>query len=143
MYSVFQHRFESVWIVITWLYLGVLEIVMDVKELSEGRFRRADNNRAALLGLVAQCLGDDFIELLDGTAPSEQRLDCASWITPREQEALEPQIEKLRKDLEERLAALGLNAVIYIASDSALSEEQGRIRARLYGDEGKVRPLRG
>ena len=116
---------------------------MDVKELSEGRFRRADNNRAALLGLVAQCLGDDFIELLDGTAPSEQRLDCASWITPREQEALEPQIEKLRKDLQERLAVLGLNAVIYIASDSALSEEQGRIRARLYGDEGKVRPLRG
>ena len=40
---------------------------MDVKELSEGRFRRADNNRATLLGLVAQCLGDDFIELLDGT----------------------------------------------------------------------------
>jgi hypothetical protein len=116
---------------------------MDVKELSEGRFRRADNNRATLLGLVAQCLGDDFIELLDGTAPSEQRLDCASWITPREQEALEPQIEKLRKDLQERLTALGLNAVIYIASDSALQEEQGRIRARLYGDEGKVRPLRG
>jgi hypothetical protein len=58
--------------------------------------------------------------LLDGAAPSEQRLDCASWVTPREQERLGPAIEKLRQDLEERLAALGLNAVIYIASDSAL-----------------------
>jgi hypothetical protein len=34
---------------------------MEMNDLSEGRFRRADNNRAALLSLVAQCLGDDFL----------------------------------------------------------------------------------
>jgi hypothetical protein len=106
---------------------------MTLSELSQVRFKLADSLRAVLLGLVARTLGDDFLELVDGTAPSEQRLDSAIWLTPAEEAELETKLDALRNDVDERLTAMGLRGVLYIASDAALLEERSRVRTKLYG----------
>jgi len=108
---------------------------MTFADLSQGRFKAADSMRAALLSLIAQTLGDDFLELVDGTAPSEQRLDCAIWLTPTDEQAgHQEKLDVLKREIEVTLAALGMRGHLYVASDATLLDERSRIRARLYGD---------
>ena len=108
---------------------------MTFADLSQGRFKAADSMRAALLSLIAQTMGDDFLELVDGTAPSEQRLDCASWLTSADARAgHEEKIDALKREIEATLTALGMRGYLYIASDATLLDERSRIRSRLYGD---------
>jgi len=108
---------------------------MTFADLSQGRFKAADSMRAALLSLIAQTMGDDFLELVDGTAPSEQRLDCASWLTPADEQAgHEEKIDALKREIEATLKALGMRGYLYVASDATLLDERSRIRSRLYGD---------
>lgn len=101
-----------------------------------GRIQAEDRLRATLLSLVMQALGDDYLELVDGVAPSEQRLDCARWLTPDEESGkLNAEIDELVRDLSRKLETLGLRAMLYIASDAHLIDERRHIRARLYGGE--------
>jgi len=108
---------------------------MSLNNLNHGRFKAADSLRAALLSLISQSLGDDFLELVDCTAPSEQRLDSASWLTAAEEDAgQQEKLDELTREIRDRLAQLGMRGVLYLASDAALLDERNRIRARLYGD---------
>jgi hypothetical protein len=111
---------------------------MTSSDTNQGRLRIADSLRATLLGLILQSLGDDYLELADGTAPSEQRLDRASWLTAEELESgVAAKLEAAIEDFEARLAGLGLRGLVYVASDGWLIDERQRIRARLYGESGE------
>lgn len=101
-----------------------------------GRIQAEDRLRATLLSLVLRALGDDYLELVDGAAPSDQRLDCARWLTPdQESGKLDAEIDAMVHDLSRKLEALGLRGMLYIASDAHLIDERRHIRDRLYGGE--------
>jgi hypothetical protein len=90
--------------------------------------------RAALLSLIAQSLGDDFLELVEGTVPSEQRVDSAVWLTATDEgRGHQAELDELLSEIETRFAALGLHGMVFVASDEWLVQERHRIRARLYG----------
>ena len=108
---------------------------MTFSDNAQHRLKVADSMRAALLGLVLKTLGDDYLELVEGAAPSEQRLDRASWLTGEEEEGeVASRLEALIREFEDELSALGLRGVVYIASDGYLLDERRRIHARLYGE---------
>ena len=107
---------------------------MTFNDAGPNRLKIADSLRAALLGLALKTLGDDYLELVEGTAPSEQRLDQASWLTADEEGEVATKLDGLTREFEAGLAALGLRGVVYIASDGYLLDERRRIHARLYGD---------
>jgi hypothetical protein len=109
---------------------------MSLGDINRPRYKTADSLRAALLSLVATTLGDDFLELVDGTAPSEQRLDKAFWLTPTEEEAGgREKLAAVLRELEKTLAELGMRGSVYVASDALLLDRRAGIRARLYGGE--------
>jgi hypothetical protein len=111
---------------------------MKLSDTNQGRLRIADSLRATLLGLILQSLGDDYLELADGTAPSEQRLDRAVWLTAEEAESgVAAKLDAAIATFEAQLAELGLRGVIHVASDGWLIDERQRIRARLYGEAGE------
>lgn len=107
---------------------------MTFNDAAQNRLRIADSLRAALLGLALKMLGDDYLELVEGTAPSEQRLDRATWLTADEEAEVATKLDALTQEFEAGLAALGLRGVVYIASDGYLLDERQRIHARLYGE---------
>jgi hypothetical protein len=107
---------------------------MTFNDGAQTRLKVADSLRAALLGLALRTLGDDYLELVEGTAPSEQRLDQATWLTAEEESEVAAKLDALTREFEAGLAALGLRGVVYIASDGYLLDERGRIHTRLYGD---------
>jgi hypothetical protein len=107
---------------------------MTFNDAAQHRLKVADSLRAALLGLALRTLGDDYLELVEGTAPSEQRLDQASWLTADEEGEVATKLDALTREFEAGLAALGLRGVVYIASDGYLLDERSRIHARLYGE---------
>ena len=112
---------------------------MILSDTNQGRLRIADSLRAALLGLILQSLGDDYLELTDGTAPSEQRLDRTIWLTADAVESgLSAKLDAAIEAFETQLAELGLRGMVYVASDGWLIDERQRIRARLYGEAGEV-----
>lgn len=104
-------------------------------DLGDEGLRKADEKRAVLLGFASQCMADDYLELVQGVAPSEQTLDRATLLSSNEKDK-EKVIDELLSGLERDLANLGLSALIYVASDSGLIEEQGRIQTRLHGVAG-------
>jgi hypothetical protein len=108
---------------------------MTLNDFPQGRLKVADSLRAALLGLVLRTLGDDYLELVEGTAPSEQRLDSANWMTDQEAQGdAAAKLDALIRDFEKGLAALGMRGVVYVASDGYLIDERHRIHGRLYGE---------
>jgi hypothetical protein len=107
---------------------------MTSNDAAQSRLKVADSLRAALLGLVLRTLGDDYLELVEGTAPSEQRLDQATWLTTEEEAEVAAKLDALIREFQSGLAALGLRGVVYIASDGYLLDERRRIHARLYGE---------
>lgn len=108
---------------------------MTLNDAAQNRLKVADSLRAALLGLVLKTLGDDYLELVKGAAPSEQRLDRASWLTPEEEQAdVTAKLDTLMREFEVGLTALGMRGMVYIASDGYLLDEQHRIHTRLYGE---------
>jgi hypothetical protein len=108
---------------------------MILSDTNQGRLRIADSLRATLLGLILQSLGDDYLELADGTAPSEQRLDRASWLKAEEVEGgVAAKLDAAIEAFEAQLAELGLRGMVYVASDGWLIDERQRMRARLYGE---------
>jgi hypothetical protein len=108
---------------------------MTLNDLSQPRLKVADSLRAALLGLVLRTLGDDYLEFVEGTAPSEQRLDSANWMTDEEAQGdAAAKLDALIRDFEKGLAALGMRGVVYVASDGYLIDERRNIHARLYGE---------
>jgi|EndMetStandDraft_5_1072996.scaffolds.fasta_scaffold02273_5 hypothetical protein len=108
---------------------------MTFNDLPQNRLKVADSLRAALLGLVLKTLGDDYLEFVEGAAPSEQRVDCARWITDAEEQTdVAAKLDGLVRDFEAGLATLGMRSVVYIASDGYLIDERRRIHARLYGE---------
>jgi hypothetical protein len=112
--------------------------LMKLSDTNQGRLRIADSLRATLLGLILQSLGDDYLELADGTAPSEQRLDRAVWLTSEEAESgVAAKLDAAIATFEAQLAELGLRGVVHVASDGWLIDERQRIRARLYGEAGE------
>jgi hypothetical protein len=99
-------------------------------------FARNDMLRAALLGLALRTFSDDFLELLDGTAPSEQALDASLWTTSLdERRGVEEKLHNILADLETRLAEIGVRGMLIVASERYLLDEQRRIRERLYGPD--------
>ena len=108
---------------------------MSLDELSHGRLKLADSLRATMLGMVLRTVGDDVLELTDGTAPSEQRLDRAVWVTDKEQaDGLEAKLHEAIEALQKRLAELGVRGMVYLASDGCLLDERRKVRLRLYGE---------
>jgi hypothetical protein len=113
---------------------------MTFNDTAQNRLKVADSLRAALLGLALRTMGDDYLELVEGAAPSEQRLDHATWLTEEEEGEVAAKLVALTREFEAGLAALGLRGVAYIASDGYLLDERRRIHARLYGEsEGNSR----
>jgi hypothetical protein len=107
---------------------------MTSNDSGQGQLKAADSLRATLLSLIAKSLGDDFLELVEGTAPSEQRLDSAVWLTATEEgRGDQREVDELLSEMQARFAALGLRGMVFVASDRWLVEERHRIRARLYG----------
>lgn len=92
--------------------------------------------RAALLALVHASLGDDYLELVDGTAlPPEQCLDLSVWLSETDKkEGREDKLDDAVREFQAKLRALGLRGVLYVASEVALFTEIERIRNRLYGE---------
>jgi len=108
---------------------------MVIDEFSQGRLKLADSLRATFLGLVLRTLGDDYLELTDGTAPSEQRLDRAVWMTEKEEATgLEAKLHAEIEQFQKRLADLGVRGAVFLASDASLLDERRKIRRRLYGE---------
>ena len=110
---------------------------MSLDELSHGRLKLADSLRATMLGMVLRTVGDDVLELTDGAAPSEQRLDRAVWMTDKEQaDGLEAKakLHEVIEAFQKRLAELGVRGMVYLASDGCLLDERRKVRLRLYGD---------
>jgi hypothetical protein len=108
---------------------------MTLNDFPQNRLKIADSLRAALLGLALRTLGDDYLELVEGTAPSEQHLDSASWMTDEEEQAdVAAKLDVLVREFEKGLAALGMRGVVYVASDGYLIDERRRIHTRLYGE---------
>ncbi len=106
---------------------------MTLDDAAQSRLKVADTLRAALLGLVLKTLGDDYLELVEGAAPSEQRLDQATWLTADEEDEIAAKLDTLTRDFAAGLTALGLRGVVYIASDGYLLDERHQIHKRLYG----------
>ena len=104
--------------------------------MSRNKSVKEDVLRAALLGLALRTYGDDFLELVDGAAPSEQALDASLWTTTLdEQRGVEAKLHDLMADLEKRLAEIGVRGLLIVASERYLRDEQQRIRERLYGTQ--------
>jgi hypothetical protein len=100
------------------------------------RLRAEDSLRATLLSLVLHAMGDDYLELVEGTAPSDQRLDSARWLTRQEERGgLDTELDELLCALDKRLGELGLRAMLYVASDGFLLGERRQIQSRLYGSD--------
>ncbi len=93
-----------------------------------------DSQRAALLGLGLRTLSDDFLELVDRTAPSEQALDASIWTTSLDdQRGSEEKLHNIISELQAQLEAIGMRGLLIVASERYLLDEQRRIRGRLYG----------
>ena len=100
------------------------------------RLAKQDSQRAALLGLGLRTLGDDFLELVDQTAPSDQALDSSIWTTSLdEQRGVEEKLRNIISELHAQLEAIGMRGLLIVASERYLLDEQRRIRGRLYGTE--------
>ncbi len=98
------------------------------------KLARDDVMRAALLGLALRTFSDDFLELLDETAPSDQALDSSLWTTSLdEQRGVEEKLHGIIADLQKRLDEIGVRGLLIVASERYLLDEQRRIRERLYG----------
>lgn len=107
---------------------------MTSHDSGQGQLKAADSLRATLLSLIMKSLGDDFLEFVEGTAPSEQRLDSGVWLTATEEgRGDQSQVDELVSEMQARFAAMGLRGMVFIASDRLLIEERHRVRARLYG----------
>ena len=108
---------------------------MTFTEINQGRLKLADSLRATFLGMVLRVVGDDILELSDGAAPSEQRVDHAVWLTPVEQAAgIEDKLHQEIEAFQKCLAEFGVRGLVYLASDGALLDERGKARVRLYGE---------
>jgi hypothetical protein len=108
---------------------------MTFTEINQGRLKLADSLRATFLGMILRVVGDDILELADGAAPSEQRVDQAVWLTPAElADGLEAKIHQEVDAFQKRLAEFGVRGMVYLASDGALLDGRGKARVRLYGE---------
>ncbi len=102
--------------------------------MAKNKSAKEDMLRAALLGLALRTFGDDFLELLDETAPSHQALDASLWTTSLdERRGVEEKLHNIMADLEKHLSEIGVRGLLIVASERYLLDEQRRIRGRLYG----------
>ena len=100
---------------------------------------REDSLRATLLNLALRTFGDDFLELVDRTGPHKQALDASIWTTPDDDaEGKEVELHALIGALQKHLSVMGMRAILVVASEAKLLEEQRVIRKRLYGGRGEA-----
>jgi hypothetical protein len=109
----------------------------EMTKKAEQEIQREDSLRAALLALALRTFGDDYMELVDRTGPHQQALDASTWITRNDEESgLETKLQALVKRFNADLEAIGVRGYLIVASEEYLTDEQRRIRGRLYGRMG-------
>lgn len=100
---------------------------------------REDSLRATLLNLALRTFGDDFLELVDRSGPHRQAVDASIWTTEDDDAAgKEGELHALIAALQRHLSAMGMRALLVVASEAKLLEEQREIRKRLYGGKGEA-----
>lgn len=98
-----------------------------------------DSLRATLLNLALRTFGDDFLELVDRTGPHKQSVDASIWTTDADDaEGKETELHAVIAALQHKFTAMGMRAVLVVASEDKLMEEQRLIRKRLYGGRGEA-----
>ena len=112
---------------------------MRKRDDDQSEILREDSLRATLLNLALRTFGDDFLELVDRSGPHRQAVDASIWTTDADDAAgKEGELHAVIAALQKQLTSMGMRALLIVASEAKLLEEQRQIRKRLYGGKGEA-----
>ena len=112
---------------------------MQRSDAAQQEISKDDSLRATLLNLALKTFADDCLEFVDRTGPYKQVVDSAIWTTPSDfAKGKDVKLDMLIANLEQQLSSMGMRAILIVASEAKLLEEQRQIRKRLYGGKGEA-----